>query len=206
MSYLIVIILSILTIFSCIKYISLQDDADNEVELNKKMIGITIIVTIIYSILNMLLNETGISYIIFNILMIYNIIMAYTDTQCKYVWPIISYVYTIIGVIFIIISNYIGMLNILETVKQVLVILSIIIIFKLLNAVAIGDLRIMFTNYLLIIPIYKDITPLAWLLTTLIAMLTLIIINIKNLRKGQLREKVAFAPYILLSNILLLFI
>lgn len=206
MNYLVVIILSILTIFSCIKYISLQDDANNEVTLNKRMVGITIIITVIYSILNMLLNETGISYIIFNILMIYNIIMAYTDTQCKYVWPIISYVYTIIGVIFIIISNYIGMLNILETVKQVLVILSIIIIFKLLNAVAIGDLRIMFTNYLLIIPIYKDITPLAWLLTTLIAMLTLIIINIKNLRKGQLREKVAFAPYILLSNILLLFI
>lgn len=206
MSYLIVIILSILTIFSCIKYISLQDDADNEVELNKKMIGITIIITVIYSILNMLLNETGISYIIFNILMMYNIIMAYTDAQCKYVWPIISYVYTIIGVIFIIISNYIGILNIIETIKQIFVILSIIVIFRLLNAVAIGDLRIMFTNYLLIIPIYKDITPLAWLLTTLIAMLTLIIINIKNLRKGQLREKVAFAPYILLSNILLLFI
>ncbi|MBO5388645.1 MAG: hypothetical protein J6A59_10975 [Lachnospiraceae bacterium] len=204
---LITIILDILLITSGIKFISTREDADGEIILNRKGIILSIVWITLFTLANIFLNSGDLhKYVIFNILCVYNTIMSYTDIQSKMVWPIISYITALIAIINLIIGNLLELITIGITIKHLIIATIIIVVFKLIKAFGDGDLKIIWVNYIMILPMYGELTPVISLITLLIVMLAFILINIKSISKGKVRNAIAFAPYLMASILITMFI
>lgn len=204
---LITIILDILLVTLGVKFISTREDADGEIILHKKGIILSILLISVFTLVNMFLNSGNVHrYIIFNTLCIYNTIMSYTDIQSKMVWPIISYITALIAIINLIVSNLLEIITIRITIKHLVIATVIMIVFKIIRAFGDGDLKIIWVNYIMILPMYGELTPVISLITLLIVMIAFILINFKSIQRGRVRNAIAFAPYLLASVLLTMFI
>lgn len=204
---LITIILDILLVTLGVKFISTREDADGEIILHKKGIILSILLISVFTLVNMFLNSGNVHrYIIFNTLCIYNTIMSYTDIQSKMVWPIISYITALIAIINLIVSNLLGIITIRTAIKHLIIATVIMIVFKIIRAFGDGDLKIIWVNYIMILPMYGELTPVISLITLLIVMLAFILINIKSISKGKVRNAIAFAPYLMAAILITMFI
>ena len=204
---LITIILDILLVTLGVKFISTRGDADGEIILHKKGIILSILLISVFTLVNMFLNSGNVHrYIIFNTLCIYNTIMSYTDIQSKMVWPIISYITALIAIINLIVSNLLEIITIRITIKHLIIATVIMIVFKIIRAFGDGDLKIIWVNYIMILPMYGELTPVISLITLLIVMLAFILINIKSISKGKVRNAIAFAPYLMATILITMFI
>lgn len=204
---LITIILDILLVTLGVKFISTREDADGEIILHKKGIILSLLLISVFTLVNMFLNSGNVHrYIIFNTLCIYNTIMSYTDIQSKMVWPIISYITALIAIINLIVSNLLEIITIRITIKHLIIATVIMIVFKIIRAFGDGDLKIIWVNYIMILPMYGELTPVISLITLLIVMITFILINFKSIQRGRVRNAIAFAPYLLASVLLTMFI
>lgn len=204
---LITIILDILLVTLGVKFISTREDADGVIILHKKGIILSILLISVFTLVNMFLNSGNVHrYIIFNTLCIYNTIMSYTDIQSKMVWPIISYITALIALINLIVSNLLEIITIRITIKHLIIATVIMIVFKIIRAFGDGDLKIIWVNYIMILPMYGELTPVISLITLLIVMLAFILINIKSISKGKVRNAIAFAPYLMAAILITMFI
>ena len=204
---LITIILDILLVALGVKFISTREDADGEIILHKKGIILSILLISVFTLVNMFLNSGNVHrYIIFNTLCIYNTIMSYTDIQSKMVWPIISYITALIAIINLIVSNLLEIITIRITIKHLVIATVIMIVFKIIRAFGDGDLKIIWVNYIMILPMYGELTPVISLMTLLIVMIAFILINFKSIQRGRVRNAISFAPYLLATVLLTMFI
>ena len=204
---LITIILDILLVTLGVKFISTREDADGEIILHKKGIILSILLISVFTLVNMFLNSGNVHrYIIFNTLCVYNTIMSYTDIQSKMVWPIISYITALIAIINLIVSNLLEIITIRITIKHLVIATVIMIVFKIIKAFGDGDLKIIWVNYIMILPMYGALTPVISLMTLLIVMIAFILINFKSIQRGRVRNAIAFAPYLLATVLLTMFI
>lgn len=201
------VMIDMILIYLGVQFISTRDDADGEIVLSKKGYTVSYVWCMIFTLMNILLNNVDIHrYIIFNIILIYNTIMSYTDIQSKMVWPIISYISALIAIVNLIVSNLLSKIDLVLTLKYSFIALIVIILFKIVRAFGDGDLKIIFVNYLFILPFYKEITPIVSLITLLMVMIPFILINFKKIKGGKMREAVAFAPYLMASMFITMFV
>ena len=199
--------ISISVILFTVHMISKAEDSDGEIQLTKKGVLTICLMSLGFSLLNGYLNR-GDTYrsVVFMILFIYNSAMAYTDVQSKMVWPLVSYIFAALAFIFIIASLVSKNITIALVVKHLIIVFGLVAIFKVIHAFGDGDLKIIAVNYLMILPVYMDLTPIIMLLGILIVMIAFVIINIKKIRGGKAMEAIAFAPYLLASVILFTFV
>jgi prepilin signal peptidase PulO-like enzyme (type II secretory pathway) len=194
-------IIGIAAFFGAIKFITLNDQT---IKLRmEKEIGIMLIILISTTIIYLKYKFT-IDFLFIFYLSIYLIICAYVDKKTMYVYSMFNYLTMIISLTYFITNNnYVYVTKI--TIDVIIYIVFSIIMTKL-KIYGSGDNEI-FIAISLFIAIKFSMNPLeALLLNVIIANIVTIMLNFKhiNLRKMKLNSRIAFAPSIAISTMIMI--
>lgn len=142
----------------------------------------------------------------FIILMVYVTIVSYTDIQCKMIWAVFSYIASLISIINIVVRVSLGEISLFVALSQIISITIIVVILCVFKAFGTGDLRMLYVTYTWTIWPFGELNPMYSLIALLVSMVACVIIHLPIFKKTKLKEKIAFAPYIALSTLLLVYV
>lgn len=162
--------------------------------------------SLFYSLLIILFASNKYEKVVFILLLVYFTVMAYTDIQTKYVWPIYSYIVTLFGIAITVFGIIHNKLDLGFTLVFLASLSVILIVMKLMRAFGTGDLRILFAEASVIYGLKGfDSAVFGILLQLLIASICFLLARAVE-KRCNTKERCAFAQYLALGSIIFLLV
>lgn len=198
-------IIGIIAFYGAIAFIN-NNDIENRIDVNKKGL-MSFLIFLSTTLLYYKYNESMEFYMYFY-LSIYLAITGYIDYKTKNVYTILNYLTMIIGTLYLIYQNNIG-IDVKFTIICVIIYIIFIKLMGFFNLFGDGDTDIFIALAFFISNINFNTFPLVTLLINMVlSNMILIISNIRfvDIKRGRFKEERAFAPSIALSTMLLIFL
>lgn len=203
--FLLIIAFTILAIFIFKKVIFFINENDLEVDLNLKKIDKNFILLAYFIFISMFFYKykLSIAFVFYYITIVYLIITAYIDFKTRYIYTIINVFFGIISFLFLMYLISIN-IDIRDSIRGIFLTVIISVLFSKLKVWNWGDTEM----FIVIAPIIATGGSIYILFNFFISMiLSSISAIITFIFKGfKMQSRQAFAPYIAISSLILLFI